>query len=545
MSNLKWRNENIKFQLILKDLKDGKIRIPLFQRNYVWSHKEIIDLLNSIKDGNPIGNFIFWEASTRERINDHNQIIKSISTNENYGGDICYVIDGQQRLTTITTLFCLSALKKEKIKDLNKFEQIFFNIETSLFEKVSKNKINPKIHFSIADIFWDNNIEENIDEVFIEKGLSLNDNRNRKIKYSIKDMVETFWSLDISVLKLTNTYELEEVIVLFERINTKGKKLSVFEIVSAKWYKFGIDLKDEFQSLSNNYEFDFDIILDSMFFIINDEKPILKSIDKINFEISDECEIIKQKLVKFKKSIEMTHRYLDNLNMSQKRITPSKNIIKWLSYLYFKNDNNDLIGNQDAELKKYICLLCLNNSYGSSTNNQLSEDVKFCNALVDNDLKKINEIFNKFKKKVFDIDCFLSISSESDMLAKLVISCLIDNEDFITNQKIDINNYDLHHIYPKNGYKEARYEDIKWAIHSYANITPINSKSNKSILNKKFSNYIDEIEESNRRLSNNLVKHCIDIDQFKKDFEPADIENALKERSKKLVEIINEKFQLN
>ena len=44
---------------IMKDVEGGKLRIPRFQREFVWVLKKCASLMDSIVKGYPIGTLIF------------------------------------------------------------------------------------------------------------------------------------------------------------------------------------------------------------------------------------------------------------------------------------------------------------------------------------------------------------------------------------------------------------------------------------------------------------------------------------------------------
>ena len=60
-------------QRIFQELESGNMRIPRFQRAYVWEQSKIVKLLNSISKEYPIGSFFLWETD---------------STMESFGRDI-------------------------------------------------------------------------------------------------------------------------------------------------------------------------------------------------------------------------------------------------------------------------------------------------------------------------------------------------------------------------------------------------------------------------------------------------------------------------
>jgi hypothetical protein len=42
---------------------DGTIRLPKFQRDFVWTRQQVLDLLDSIARGYPIGSFLLWKST--------------------------------------------------------------------------------------------------------------------------------------------------------------------------------------------------------------------------------------------------------------------------------------------------------------------------------------------------------------------------------------------------------------------------------------------------------------------------------------------------
>ena len=44
------------------DVLDGTIRLPKFQRDFVWTRQQVLDLLDSIARGYPIGSFLLWKS---------------------------------------------------------------------------------------------------------------------------------------------------------------------------------------------------------------------------------------------------------------------------------------------------------------------------------------------------------------------------------------------------------------------------------------------------------------------------------------------------
>jgi uncharacterized protein with ParB-like and HNH nuclease domain len=86
----------------LEEFELGKIQIPSFQRDFLWSQDQIIQLFDSIKNNYPIGSIQFWkplenasEWIAKSSIGPYG--IKSVNKPE----EPIYILDGFQRLSSL------------------------------------------------------------------------------------------------------------------------------------------------------------------------------------------------------------------------------------------------------------------------------------------------------------------------------------------------------------------------------------------------------------------------------------------------------------
>ena len=63
MSNLQINTRVRRLFNYLNDFEDGKIQIPPFQRDFVWTNDKKLELLDSLKNGYPIGSVLFWQPT--------------------------------------------------------------------------------------------------------------------------------------------------------------------------------------------------------------------------------------------------------------------------------------------------------------------------------------------------------------------------------------------------------------------------------------------------------------------------------------------------
>ena len=83
---------------LLDDIGEGKIRLPDFQRGWIWDDARIKDLLVSISRGFPIGAVMTLDAGGD--IQFRSRLIEGVASNGNARQDQ-YLLDGQQRLTSL------------------------------------------------------------------------------------------------------------------------------------------------------------------------------------------------------------------------------------------------------------------------------------------------------------------------------------------------------------------------------------------------------------------------------------------------------------
>jgi uncharacterized protein with ParB-like and HNH nuclease domain len=92
-------NQSKKYEHLFTDIDTGRIKIPQFQREFVWSKEQTAKLIDSIIKGFPIGTFIFWK--TREVLRHVKNIGNFALPDTPTGEPVSYVLDGQQRITSL------------------------------------------------------------------------------------------------------------------------------------------------------------------------------------------------------------------------------------------------------------------------------------------------------------------------------------------------------------------------------------------------------------------------------------------------------------
>lgn len=99
------RPEIIAVSDLLEGVTSGTIRIPRFQRPYVWGPDDMIQLFDSVLRGYPIGSLLIWQTD-RDDITSL-ETLGPIVLPQNSPPTRQYVVDGHQRLATLLGVLML------------------------------------------------------------------------------------------------------------------------------------------------------------------------------------------------------------------------------------------------------------------------------------------------------------------------------------------------------------------------------------------------------------------------------------------------------
>lgn len=96
---------SIYFSQLIADIKKGEIKIPQFQRKFVWKDEQALELLDSVANRYPIGSILLWKTVDKLHAARDIGVFQLPKTDDITPTN--YVLDGQQRLTVIYS--CLGA----------------------------------------------------------------------------------------------------------------------------------------------------------------------------------------------------------------------------------------------------------------------------------------------------------------------------------------------------------------------------------------------------------------------------------------------------
>lgn len=252
---------------LLADIKTGKVQLPDFQRGWVWDDDHVKDLLVSIARSFPVGAVMLLETGGEVRFQTRpvegveKLIDASVEPQK-------LILDGQQRLTTLTQAIGLTTpvqtrtskgkpIQRHYYFDIRKAVESEDYIEDAIVA-VDENK-QIKSNFG-RDIDLDLSTVEKecqqmmfpCDQIFNSNAWQIELSKNIENQSDIfvfmeflNKIIQPFSTYQLPVIELKKESSKEAVCLVFEKVNTGGVQLSVFELITASYAAEGYNLRDD------------------------------------------------------------------------------------------------------------------------------------------------------------------------------------------------------------------------------------------------------------------------------------------------------------
>ena len=533
-------NQSKKYEALFADIDSGKTKIPMFQRDFVWTKEQTAKLIDSIIKGFPIGTFILWKTKEEMRaVKD----VGNVRLPEIPKGDAAfYVLDGQQRITSLYAVRKGVVFNKEgQIIDYNQIA-IDLTMEPDADEQVvTTEPPDGAPHISVHKLLT-GGIEEFARDytAFLRK---IDIYRGRLTGY------------DFSVIVIPE-YPIDVACEVFTRINTGGTELTLFEIMVAKTYdnEKGFDLAERYQHLVDNNgkgkdleDADFDTIpastvLQCVAACLSKQvrrKDILK-LNKEDFiqawpEVTD--------------SIFAAVDFIRTaLRIPVSQLLPYNALLVPLTYFFYENHRQQPTHIQNDLLVQFFWWASLSSRYSASVEGKVGQD-----------LLRIDQILNEQRPSYRGEEVQLTMDqlrhkwfSTGDAFCKAIL-CLYayhSPRSFNNDSLVKIDNSWLktstsknyHHFFPRAYLRNQGVPD--WQANSVLNITIVDDHLNKrAIRAKRPKEYMRSFKKTNRKLGDTMRTHLIDnLDEY--GIWENDYERFLEQRGRRVMEELNRRLHL-
>lgn len=549
--------------LTIKDLIESaekeRIWLPEFQRPFVWDRNQVRLLVDSLYRNYTISSILTWKGGdelARRRIGGS---IKEITIPTGaQDKKIIYLLDGQQRTTALVLSFTDKPVYKwTNVKKIEK-ANIWWD------SAYQGDEAESRWIFSDEKITDPNDPESSIAlKEFSDEDIFLNyGHRFVKLKHALhfddEQAEEWFAADEIKGLRFINKYNkklnelrtrilarkvyhieqpgsLEEVLDVFERINTKNTKLSIFDIMVAKTYR---KYKDGFFDLRSYYKvINYNKSVKSAYFAnlnsidLDKVSYILPESDLLGltaimlskkFRAKDVLKLSTQDLLDNTKLLHDKFQYLisflkQHFNIEISELRRYNPVMKLLAAVISSYDNIDYP--KQEFLKTWFWNTLLKNRYPGSQSDRIEQDYKLITgdytheAALQKMLADTTRSFDFLKDATLEnpryVDAHYTAKSQQLYRAMLLLLKSKNAKDFYNGlepAKTGTSSYWLeeHHIFPKNA-TLGKAISKKYSNHRYNNV--INNIANIALLTK---------ETNNRRIGNKLPS--VYISDFEKEY---------------------------
>ncbi|TWI72214.1 hypothetical protein LZ24_01620 [Desulfobotulus alkaliphilus] len=496
-------NIPVKYSDLVSEIETGQVKIPQFQRKFVWGIKASAKLLDSIIKGYPIGTFIYWR--TNERLRSIRNLGNIMLPEPKEGEYINYVLDGQQRLTSL-----FASLKGVQITDDD--GKIFDY--SKIFVDLTANEDGEIIVTDITDM--EPNTFIKVTEL-MEGSLTMLASFPEKYHSILEQYKKIIQSYTFSVINLKNA-PIDVATEVFTRLNVGGKALTLFEIMVAKTY----DAKEEFD-LSEKY----DQLKEELSISQYDTIPSSTVLQVVAILLEKDCtrkQILKLEKQRFidiwneatdciKKSVDFFRGY----GIVVSRILPYNALIVPFSYFFYLHKKNP-IGSMKKRLEDFFWRASLGFRYSSGVESKIAQDIEKIEAIINGELPKYgwavtideeyienNGWFSTGKAFVKAILCLYAKQKPKSFDNNLDV--IMDNSWLkIASSK----NY--HHYFPKSWLKKEFKDWDYFYVNHIVNITIVDDFLNKRTIKTKSPGvYMKTFQKHNDELENTMKSHLIDI----------------------------------
>lgn len=497
-----------KYEALFVEIDTGQIKLPMFQREFVWEKEQTAKLIDSILKGFPIGTFIFWK--TREELRSYKEVGNHKLPETPDGDYVQYILDGQQRITSLYAIRKGIRITKDGVEV--DYRDIFINLnyDVTTDEQICvAEKQDGKRYVSVHRVLT--SAVTDLEDDFPERPL-------RKLIEYYKGRLTGYDFPSITI----KDYPIEIACEVFSRINTGGRALTVFEIMVAKTYdeKQGFDLVERFEMLRDGTDEEKQCLMAAKFETLA-ESVIMQCVSAIAQRAVRSRDILKLRREKFIESWEPMKAALfmaidfvrSELRVPVSQLVPYQGILIPLTYFFHKTGNRKPSIEQVRRLEQFFYWAGLTWRYGSAAETKIGEDFNKMDDIIAGRAPAYAATELTIDPKRIEEAQF----STGNAYCKSVL-CLLayqQPKSFDTNGAVNLDNSHLkiatsrnyHHFFPR-AYVDEQHKGKEPNL--LANITLLDGYSNKHRIGKKPpSEYIGKFAKDNPHLAATLQTHLI------------------------------------
>ena len=565
---------------LLREASIGKAQLPDFQRGWVWPDKNIAGLIASISLGYPVGTVMMLQTGGQVKFQERPiEGLKFDSKNKPER----LILDGQQRITSLyRALVYQEPVQTKDIRKKPVSGWFYIDIEAALEDDENREEtikfipVDKKIKSSKGETAKD---YSNVELEYKDRFFPLNkvfdsdlwmqeymeywnhDRAATQIFFDFRNKIlEKFLTYQVPVIELPRETPKEAVCQVFEKVNTGGVPLTVFELLTATFATDDFILRDDWNEKKERIanpshqvvkDFSDTDLMQSISLLATYEKRMsflkankdaeraprigCKRVDILDITLND----YKQYSDKVIDGLLEASKFLHKHYIFSPKFLPYGAQLIPLSAVFTILGNDAHSHQAQEKIAQWYWCGIFGELYGGTTETRFAFDV----PEVVNWVRGDTNLPRTVSEAQFMKDRLWTLGSRQSAAYKGLYALLLADgaKDWFTGSTISAITYfddsiDVHHIFPqdwckKNGKRRRKYNSI-------LNKTPLSARTNRIIGGKAPSIYIEQLakkaEVSEKTILSSIETHRVSISDLQND----DFESHLESRAVALLEQI-------
>jgi hypothetical protein len=461
---------------LMDHLLAGRYRVPAFQRGFEWDAERVAYFMDSVYKGYPFGTLLLWRTQAQL---EHDRKLGPYQLpyiDPQYPID--YVLDGQQRLTSLFGVF-QNAIQPDEPDD--RFH-VFFDreadpsLQTSQFEALPLDEdVDLERYFPLSVLFDVVKYRQATDR--LEGGdLLLIDQLQEKFK-EVMIPTQTF-----------TTDERARVAIVFERVNRLGMELDTLQLLSAWTWSEDFLLQEKFEDLASELEpFGFQLVGEDTNLLLRCCSAIVQGEAAPGALMEMDGQDLRERFDEVENGILGAIDFLrTSLHMGAMKNLPFSTLLVPLSAFFSAPGNTAVMctGEQRTTLLKWFWRSAFSRRYSSDVIRKLELDIAEIKKLKTEEPNTLADLPHDVRADFFTDSRF----NTSGVNTKTVILLLAqhDPRSFISGAPInlqqvlkDYNRNEFHHLFPKRFLKDRGVETAR--INRLANFAFMSRADNSAL----------------------------------------------------------------
>ena len=578
---------------ILTDVGTGRIQLPDFQRDWIWDDNRIRSLLASVSQAFPIGAVLTLAVDGKKSLT---RLVEGVNQANVIESPNTLILDGQQRLTALfQTLKSECGVYTLNVKGKPVARYYYLDIEKCLSDEIDREKAvlscsdNRRVQRASGEIIdLDSTEMEYENSIFpVNKIFDSDDwgdeykdhwqgNSSKRELFNTfnREVIGCFKQYHLPTIHLREDTPRKAVCLIFEKLNTKGVELTVFELLTAAFAIDNFQLREDWKGRSKRLK-NYPVLgnLNSTDFLRALTLLSTKANPKIATASCTRQSILQLTAEDYKKWANITEdgfikaaEFLRKEKIFRAKDVPYQTQLTTLAAILadvnsaFESVYESLKSEESTQLEKPII-----EEVGKALKAKEDKDQKiprwyWCGVFgemyagaidtrIANDFSEViswlreeTDLPSTVREANFQSDKLFEVQNRTSAVYKGTIALLIRNGclDFLTGSSIENkvssdSDIDIHHIFPSDWCKRKGIESK--IFNSIVNKTALSSTTNRSIREQVPSKYLPKIKAANideAKIDEILTSHLISAEFLCED----DFSGFIKDRKEALLKAI-------